>query len=387
MNAKQKIILLITAAVILLMFAFPPFHVVHPQVGERNMGYGFILNPPEFYSTGIGATVNSGMLLVQWVGVLILGGLAFFLLKGKVKALSEVVNPPAGQIISFSESKEEKKVFFGGIYPFLGGIHHPWRRFFARFVDVSFFSIVLAFVVGALFPESVEGFVKMFENPIIASFIVYLAWMPVEAVFLSSLGTTPAKWLFGIRVISNRGKLPFDDAAKRTILVWIKGLGFGLPLVSLLTMLYAYRRLTKTGTTLWDTSAGTVVIHNDWGARRTILCILSVLLIFSVSVMGTTLLKEKHQRAEVIKRNQALIAKYPLLKDRILRVLEAGFDENDIETYIQSRIKEDLDAGFSQQEIDRYATGAGGDTTPSPTPTPSPSISAADFWAGYDREK
>ena len=48
------------------------------------MGYGFILNP-EFYSTGIGATVNSGMLLVQWVGVLILGGLAFFLLKGKVK--------------------------------------------------------------------------------------------------------------------------------------------------------------------------------------------------------------------------------------------------------------------------------------------------------------
>ena len=133
--------------------------------------------------------------------------------------------------------------------------------------------------------------------------------------------------------------------------------------------------------------AGTVVIHKDWGARRTILCILSVLLIFSVSVMGTTLLKEKHQRAEVIKRNQALIAKYPLLKDRILRVLEAGFDENDIETYIQSRIKEDLDAGFSQQEIDRYATGAGGDTAPSPTPTPSPSISAADFWAGYDREK
>src|SRR3972149_5675304 len=118
-NTKQKIVLLVMAAVILLMLAFPPFRVVNPIVGERNMGYGFILSPPEFYSTDIVATVDSEMLFVQWVGVLILGGLAFFLLKGG-KPSSEVVNSSAGQIISSSEIPvDQRKVFLGGIY-------HPW---------------------------------------------------------------------------------------------------------------------------------------------------------------------------------------------------------------------------------------------------------------------
>lgn len=63
------------AAVILLMLLFPPFHRGY-QGGSINMGYSFIFSPPEVIST-----VNTGMLFMQWIGALILGGIAFFLLK------------------------------------------------------------------------------------------------------------------------------------------------------------------------------------------------------------------------------------------------------------------------------------------------------------------
>jgi fumarate reductase subunit C len=87
---------------------------------------------------------------------------------------------------------------------FLGGQHHPWRRLFARTVDICTAGFVLflllIFAFGATMPEQAAGFAKAIENPIIASVVLYLIWLPAEALLLSLFGTTPAKWLFGIRV-------------------------------------------------------------------------------------------------------------------------------------------------------------------------------------------
>lgn len=71
MNYKQKIVLIVVAGAILLTLLFPPF-----QIKGTNRGYGFILSPPFRY-----AMVNSGTLLVQWVGIILLGAIAFFLVK------------------------------------------------------------------------------------------------------------------------------------------------------------------------------------------------------------------------------------------------------------------------------------------------------------------
>ncbi len=163
-------------------------------------------------------------------------------------------------------TKDESKTF-------LGGAHHPWRRFFARTVDLMSIGILIfllfSFSVGYLFPQNIDRFIKFIENPIGAAIVLYVLWLPFEALFLSLWGTTPAKWVFGIRVTSqNGGKLSYAQALKRTVLVFVQGEGFGIPLVTLFTRLFAYRRLTKTGTTLWDTSADTVVTHKKWGVIR-----------------------------------------------------------------------------------------------------------------------
>lgn len=170
---------------------------------------------------------------------------------------------------------------------FLGGEHHPWRRLFARTVDTCtvglllFFLLILAF--SATMPEQAAALTKGIENPIIAGVVLYLIWVPAEALLLSLFGTTPAKWLFGIRVAHPRGELlSFSEALNRSLLVFIQGVGFGIPFVALFTQLFAYRRLTKTGTTLWDTSVSSVVLHKKWGVLRGLVCTTAVFGVLSL---------------------------------------------------------------------------------------------------------
>ena len=167
---------------------------------------------------------------------------------------------------------------------FLGGQHHPWRRLFARTVDICTAGFVLflllIFAFGATMPEQAAGFAKAIENPIIASVVLYLIWLPAEALLLSLFGTTPAKWLFGIRVAHPGGDLlNFSEALNRSFLVFIQGVGLGIPFVALFTQLFAYRRLTKTGTTLWDTSSSAVVLHKKWGVFRALACTAAVFVV------------------------------------------------------------------------------------------------------------
>jgi hypothetical protein len=79
MNKKQRWVLFVGAAVILLMLLFPPFHWPRGPGGPvENMGYAFLFDVPEGRPT-----VNVGTLLVQWVGVILVGGILWFALRDK----------------------------------------------------------------------------------------------------------------------------------------------------------------------------------------------------------------------------------------------------------------------------------------------------------------
>lgn len=265
MNRNQKIAVVVGATAVLLMLIFPPFHV---QIRDTafNMGYGFILGPPK--RGCVTASVNVGKLLVQWVGMLLLTALVFFILKSSGETSRHEEHLTGSTSLSAENQIHEMSI--DQSKRFLGGQHHPWRRFFARTVDVSTIGLLLillvAFAAGATMPTKAEGFAKALENPIIAGFLLYLFWLPVEVAFLSLFGTTPAKWLFRIRVVHPDGELlSFSEAVNRTLLVWVRGVGIGIPFVALFTQLFAYFRLTRTGATLWDTSTNVVVIHQQWG--------------------------------------------------------------------------------------------------------------------------
>ncbi len=171
-----------------------------------------------------------------------------------------------------------------------GREYHPWRRFFARTIDLFFISLIFIVTflsLGAVFfPRTVNVIIQALGNPLISGVVVYLLWVPVEAFFIYRRGATPGKWLFGIRVLRASGEtLSYPDALQRTFLVWIKGDGLGIPIVALVTRIFAYKRLMKTGTTLWDADIGSVVTHSEFGTVRTIACWFAVSLAIGASVI------------------------------------------------------------------------------------------------------
>ena len=189
------------------------------------------------------------------------------------------------------------------------GAPHPWRRWFARSIDslgglLPYFFISIScelFRPG----DTVAVMKKLGENPFISGIIVLALWVPVEAALLSTVGNTPARFLFGISVRTLKGrKLSFSQSLSRSFQVFLKGTALGVPFVAVFTEIFAYRRLAKTGTTLWDTAAGSVVHHKEWGAVRVIFCTLAVFLILFLT--GIT---NDYQRHNSIQRIDELQSK------------------------------------------------------------------------------
>ena len=86
MNKKQKTVLIVVAVVVIAMLIFPPFQGKLPTGAVQSFGYSLIFDAPtlEFYRGGrveLTGTVDIALLLTQWLGVLIVGAIAFFILK------------------------------------------------------------------------------------------------------------------------------------------------------------------------------------------------------------------------------------------------------------------------------------------------------------------
>jgi hypothetical protein len=80
LNETQRKVLIIIGAIVLVMLIYPPYRTYGFGGNSNavvNSGYAFLFELPDR------ATVNVGTLLVQWVGLLIVGAIAFFFLKEK----------------------------------------------------------------------------------------------------------------------------------------------------------------------------------------------------------------------------------------------------------------------------------------------------------------
>lgn len=73
MNNKQEKILIAAATVIFFMLIYPPFQLIHPRWGGRFEGYSWIFEPPG------NVAVDITLLLTQWLGVLIIGSIAYLI--------------------------------------------------------------------------------------------------------------------------------------------------------------------------------------------------------------------------------------------------------------------------------------------------------------------
>jgi hypothetical protein len=164
------------------------------------------------------------------------------------------------------------------------GIHkrgdvHPWTRYFARCTDLTIAAIVLTPILLIAMPGIFTGPNSEASFGLAVPFI----WIFVEAILLSTIGTTFGKWVLKTTVVMmDGGKLSFGIALRRSFAVWFKGIGIGFPMFALFTMSYGYSNLSKKGTATWDRKLGCVVSHKKVG----VLGIVIVVLVFLAAIVS-----------------------------------------------------------------------------------------------------
>ena len=178
------------------------------------------------------------------------------------------------------------------------GVIAPWRRFFARIVDLSFFSIVYGsiagVVIGLLQPQLLET--MLFTNPLVLTMVnAYFASI-LSGLFVGGVGTSPGKYLFGLKLRTINGELlGLTNGVRRDMRVYVQGLAFGIPIVLYMTAFWSKGILEKEGVTPWDKGQYTMSVMKDSLKRKilTIIGIISFVILLFINaflqVLGRTL--------------------------------------------------------------------------------------------------
>jgi hypothetical protein len=156
----------------------------------------------------------------------------------------------------------------------------PWHRLAARMFDYAIWGLVLALLLSQL---RALGVVRLdaahwLMHPLVAPVVITLSWVPIEALLVTAVGTTPGKWLFGLYLqfsISNayarrNTAAQLTRGVRRALRVWIEGVGCGFPLLAPILVAIAQERLAENQETDWDFAEDCLVTHGPAGVLNTV---------------------------------------------------------------------------------------------------------------------
>jgi hypothetical protein len=151
----------------------------------------------------------------------------------------------------------------------------PWQRLGARLFDYAIWGLVLALLLSELRGAGAvpEQLAYWLGHPLVAPILITGSWVPIEALLIASLATTPGKWLFGVYLqfsISDAyarrdSRTQFARALKRAFRVWWEGVGLGFPLLAPFLVAVAYEKVMVRQETDWDFAHDCLVTHGPPG--------------------------------------------------------------------------------------------------------------------------
>jgi uncharacterized RDD family membrane protein YckC len=145
---------------------------------------------------------------------------------------------------------------------------HPWRRYMGRTLDNVLVGcltwILVALIAYILAPGPTAAVLALLTRPVgqfLSVILLALFNIPANALLLRTTGFTLGKWVFGVRVTRDGERLSFRGALRREAAVFVRGIGLGIPLIAVVTAVFAYRRLTSQGMTSWDRDQDLTIFH------------------------------------------------------------------------------------------------------------------------------
>src|SRR5690242_15756299 len=156
----------------------------------------------------------------------------------------------------------------------------PWSRLAARLFDYAIWGLMLALLLSQLRAAGVisDDTARWLAHPLVASILITGSFVPIEALLVTAVGTTPGKWLFGVYL-----QFSISDAYARrdtraqllrgvggALRVWCQGVGCGFPLLAPILMAIAHERLLQHQETDWDCAADCLVRRGPAGVVNTV---------------------------------------------------------------------------------------------------------------------
>ncbi len=140
----------------------------------------------------------------------------------------------------------------------------PWRRYFARGLDIAIYSIMYSIVIIiALNFETVST-----SFAILLLFGVPIVMFIVEPILISKTGTTFGKFVWGIRVVGeNNELLTYKNALIRTIYVYIFGLGLNFQLTLFICLWLSWNKYSSGKSLRWEAksqSKSVLLVKYSW---------------------------------------------------------------------------------------------------------------------------
>ena len=145
---------------------------------------------------------------------------------------------------------------------------HPWRRYFARAIDLTLVGLMVSFVQFVLLHHNLVNISKG-EN-VLCGLAGWGLLVLIEPLLLSRFGKTAGKWCMGITVTRpDGGRLSYGEALERTAAVWLYGAGLGISIVELVCNYLSYRRYTRGEELAWE--SGSIERFDERGIGKSVL--------------------------------------------------------------------------------------------------------------------
>lgn len=145
---------------------------------------------------------------------------------------------------------------------------HPWRRYFARAIDLTIVGLMVSFVQFVLLHHNLVNISKG-EN-VLCGLAGWGLLVLIEPLLLARFGTTAGKWCMGITVTRPDGeRLSYGEALERTAAVWLYGAGLGISIMELVCNYRSYRRYMNGEELAWE--SGSIERFDERGTGRMVL--------------------------------------------------------------------------------------------------------------------
>ena len=131
---------------------------------------------------------------------------------------------------------------------------YPWRRFFARALDLSLAGILWSalqyLVLHWYWPEfGLMGF----ADTLVSAWGAWLFLLVLEPILLCTWGYTPGKRLLRLKVrLEDGSKLDLERAVIRTAWIFLRGFALNIPFLNILCLGTCYDKCVKDQVMPWD---------------------------------------------------------------------------------------------------------------------------------------